>query len=53
MKKFNKTFVVYGDSGMQMFNWLSPYIEAAGYKWITKATPGEIGKTTIEINYEG
>lgn len=50
LKKDSKNFIVYGDDGMQMFHWLTPYIEEAGYNWKISPEPDEIGKFRIEIN---
>lgn len=32
-KDLSAQFVIYGDSALQMFHWLTPFIEEAGYKW--------------------
>jgi hypothetical protein len=47
MKDLNKTFVVYGDSAIQMFAWLEPYIEKAGYKHTTSAEFDSMGNILI------
>lgn len=37
-----KKFTMYGDGAIQMFNWLTPYIEAAGYKWEQRDIKGPL-----------
>lgn len=43
----NKTFVVYGDSAIQMLVWLEPYIEKAGYKHTTSPEFDNVGNILI------
>lgn len=48
-----KQFVIYGDSGFQMFSWLTPYIENAGYKWECHPKKDSFGAWEIIITYAG
>lgn len=32
-ERLDTEFVIYGDSAHQVFSWLSPFIEKAGYRW--------------------
>ena len=48
-----KRWTIYGDSAFQIFNWLTPFIEKAGYNWrvnhhITENNP-TFGGWDIEI----
>lgn len=40
-------WVIYGDSAFQMFNWLTPYIEEAGYTWKVEQEMNSHGKITF------
>lgn len=42
-----KKWVIYGDSAFQMFNWLTPFIEKAGYEWSYKNHKDNMGKETF------
>lgn len=44
-----KSFVVYGDGAMQMFEWLTPYIEQAGYRYKIESIKDAIGARKITI----
>lgn len=44
-----KSWVIYGDSARQMFIWLTPYIEEAGYSWEVETQDDTVGKYKITI----
>jgi hypothetical protein len=44
-----RNFIVYGDSALQMFHWLTPYIEQAGYIWKVFPIVGQISSWQISI----
>lgn len=38
-----KSFVIYENAAERMFNWLTPYIEQAGYSWKQEPFEQRIG----------
>lgn len=45
----DKEWIVYGDNALQMFHWLTPYIEKAGYQWVLISVPDSIGAWKITV----
>lgn len=42
-----KEFVIVGDGAHKMFNWLTPYIEEAGYTWTIEQNMDSDGNVII------